>query len=48
LLWAVFRYADLFTGVGGMLGASLMFFLCGAALFGMARFWAHRKELGHA
>jgi hypothetical protein len=48
LSWAVFRYADLFTGVGGMLGASLMFFLCGAALFGMARFWAHRKELGHA
>ena len=26
LLWAVFRYIDLFAGVGGMLGASLMFF----------------------
>ena len=48
LLWAVFRYVDLFAGVGGMLGASLMFFLCGAALFGMARFWSHRKEVGHA
>jgi hypothetical protein len=47
LLWAVFRYIDLFAGVGGMLGASLMFFLCGAALFGMARFWAHRKAIGH-
>jgi uncharacterized membrane protein len=47
LLWAVFRYVDLFAGIGGMLGASLMFFLCGAALFGMARFWAHRKEIGH-
>jgi hypothetical protein len=47
LLWAVFRYADLFAGVGGMLGASLMFFLCGAALFGMARFWTRRKEIGH-
>ena len=48
LLWAVFRYADLFAGVGGMLGASLMFFLCGAALFGMARFWSHRKEIARA
>jgi uncharacterized membrane protein len=48
LLWAVFRYIDLFAGVGGMLGASLMFFLCGAALFGMARFWSHRKEIVHA
>jgi uncharacterized membrane protein len=48
LLWAVFRYVDLFAGVGGMLGASLMFFACGAALFGMARFWSHRKEMVHA
>ena len=48
LLWAVFRYIDLFAGVGGMLGASLMFFACGAALFGMARFWSHRKEMVHA
>jgi hypothetical protein len=47
LLWAVFRYIDLFAGVGGMLGASLMFFLCGTALFGMARFWSHRKEMVH-
>lgn len=47
LLWAVFRYIDLFSDVGGMLGASLMFFICGAALFGMAHFWSHRKELVH-
>jgi uncharacterized membrane protein len=47
LLWAVFRYIDLFAGVGGMLGASLMFFICGTALFAMARFWSHRKELVH-
>jgi len=47
LLWAVFRYIDLFAGVGGMLGASLMFFLCGTALFGMARFWSRRKEMVH-
>jgi len=47
LLWAVFRYIDLFSDVGGMLGASLMFFICGATLFGMARFWSHRKEVAH-
>ncbi len=48
LLWAVLRYVDLFAGVGGMLGASLMFFLCGAGLFGVARFWMHRKEFSNA
>ena len=32
LLWAVLRYVDLFGAFGGMLGASLMFFLCGGAL----------------
>jgi hypothetical protein len=47
LLWAVFRYIDLFAGIGGMLGASLLFFLCGAALFGMARFWTQRREASH-
>jgi hypothetical protein len=47
LLWAALRYADLFAAVGGMLGASVMFFLCGAALFGVARFWLHRKEVAH-
>ncbi len=48
VLWAIFRYIDLFANVGGMLGASLMFFLCGTALFAMARFWMHRKEPPHA
>jgi hypothetical protein len=43
LLWAVLRYADLFGDFGGMLGAALMFFLCGAALFGVASYWRHRK-----
>jgi hypothetical protein len=47
LLWAVLRYADLFAGVGGMLGASLMFLLCGVGLFAVARFWHKRKEIGH-
>ncbi|MBI5686625.1 MAG: GDYXXLXY domain-containing protein [Verrucomicrobia bacterium] len=43
LAWSVCRYADLFGKRGGMLGAALMFVLCGAALFGLARFWSHRK-----
>lgn len=44
LAWAIARYVDLFGGVGGMLGAALMFFLCGAGLFVLARYWSHRKE----
>ena len=47
LLWAVLRYADLFGGAGGMLGAAAVFFACGAALFGVAWFWRHRKEITH-
>jgi uncharacterized membrane protein len=47
LLWAVLRYVDLFAEVGGMLGASVMFLLCGVALFGVARFWMHRKEIAN-
>jgi hypothetical protein len=45
LLWAVLRYIDLFSNFLGMLGAALMFFLCGAALFGVAQFWRRRKEV---
>ena len=47
LLWAVMRYFDLFAGVGGMLGAAGIFLVCGLALFGVAWFWRHRKELQH-
>ena len=43
LLWAVIRYVDLFGDVGGILGAAMMFFVCGAALFGVAIFWSKRK-----
>ena len=43
LLWAVLRYIDLFGDFGGMLGAAAMFFLCGATLFGLARYWQHRR-----
>jgi hypothetical protein len=47
LLWIVLRYADLFGEFGGMLGAALMFFLCGAALFGVTMYWHKRKEPAH-
>jgi hypothetical protein len=43
LLWAVLRYIDLFGEFGGMLGASLMFFVCGGALTGVALYWRNRK-----
>ncbi len=43
LLWAIVRYVDLFGDVGGMLGAALMFFLCGGTLFGVALFWRKRR-----
>jgi uncharacterized membrane protein len=45
LLWAVLRYVDLFGAFGGMLGASLMFFLCGAVLTGVALYWRNRKAV---
>ncbi len=48
LLWTVLRYVDLFGEVGGMLGASLMFFLCGCALLGVAFFWRNRKRVQYA
>ncbi len=44
LLWAVVRYVDLFGDFGGMLGAALMFFLCGGALFGVALYWRQRRQ----
>jgi uncharacterized membrane protein len=47
LLWAVLRYVDLF-GSGGMVGAAMMFFGCGAVLFGVARYWQGRKEVRYA
>lgn len=47
LIWAISRYIDLFGDFGGMPGAALMFFLCGAGLYGMARFWTMRKAVQH-
>ena len=48
LLWSVLRYVDLFGAYGGMLGASLMFFLCGGALMGVALYWRKRKAVSLA
>ena len=48
LLWSVMRYVDLFGDFGGMLGAALMFFMCGGALFLVARYWQGRKEVRYA
>ncbi|MEX0977958.1 MAG: DUF2157 domain-containing protein [Pirellulales bacterium] len=48
LMWTIFRYIDLFGDYGGMLGAALMFFLCGAALWGLTIVWGRRKEIRHA
>ncbi len=47
LIWSISRYIDLFGDFGGMPGAALMFFLCGAGLYGMTRFWAMRKAFQH-
>jgi hypothetical protein len=47
LAWATLRYVDLFSGVGGMLGAAVMFLLCGVSLFAVARFWQARKVRIH-
>jgi uncharacterized membrane protein len=45
LLWTVLRYIDLFGQLGGMLGASLMFFLCGCGLLGVVALWRNRKQV---
>jgi hypothetical protein len=47
LLWTIFRYVDLFADFGGMLGAAMMFFLCGAGLFGMSLYWRYRRGRKH-
>ena len=47
LLWSILRYFDLFADFAGMLGASLMFLLCGVGLFAVAVYWQRRKEVRH-
>lgn len=45
LIWAVMRYADLFGDVGGMAGASLLFLVCAAGIYLLARTWKNRRGL---
>jgi uncharacterized membrane protein len=45
LFWAVLRYMDLFGAFGGMLGAALVFFLCGGAMLAVALYWRNRKAV---
>ena len=47
LLWAVIRYIDLFGDFGGMLGAALLFFVCGGILLGLAWYWSNRRRIQH-
>jgi hypothetical protein len=47
LLWTILRYVDLFGDFGGMIGAAMMFFLCGGALFGVAFYWRNRRKIQH-
>jgi hypothetical protein len=48
LFWIVIRYIDLFGEIGGMLGASLLFFICGCVLLGVVVFWRNRKRVQYA
>lgn len=44
LLWALVRYIDLFGAAGGMIGAALVFVLCGAGLVVVANFWSRKRK----
>jgi uncharacterized membrane-anchored protein len=44
LFWAVVRYIDLFSGVGGMLGAAAVFMFCGLFMLGIVYVWTTRRR----
>lgn len=44
LLWALIRYIDLFGASGGMLGAALVFALCGGGLVVVGNFWSRKRK----
>ncbi|MCL2119752.1 MAG: GDYXXLXY domain-containing protein, partial [Planctomycetaceae bacterium] len=44
LFWAVVRYVDLFSGVGGMLGAAAIFMFCGLFMLGVVYVWTMRRR----
>ena len=47
VLWSFLRYIDLFGDFGGMLGASLLFMLCGLVLALAGVFWSKRRRFDH-
>ena len=44
LLWALIRYIDLFGESGGLLGAALVFALCGGGLVVVGNFWSRKQK----
>ncbi|MCL2745252.1 MAG: GDYXXLXY domain-containing protein, partial [Planctomycetaceae bacterium] len=44
LLWAIVRYVDLFSGIGGMLGAAAIFMFCGLFMLGIVYVWTTRRH----
>jgi len=44
LFWAIVRYVDLFSGIGGMLGAAAIFMFCGLFMLGVVYFWTTRPS----
>jgi len=47
MLWAIIRYVDLFSEVGGMLGAAAIFLFCGLFMFGIVYVWTTRRTRGY-
>ncbi len=44
LMWAMVRYIDLFGDSGGLLGAALVFALCGGGLVIVGNFWSRKRR----
>lgn len=44
LMWVLVRYIDLFGEAGGMLGAAVIFALCGAGLIVVGNFWSRKRK----
>ena len=44
LMWALVRYIDLFGESGGLLGAALVFALCGGGLVIVGNFWSRKRR----
>ena len=44
LMWALVRYIDLFGDSGGLLGAALVFALCGGGLVIVGNFWSRKRR----